>query len=235
MERRSNNSYEEGEDFNYWPSFSDMMLSIVLILVVIMFLSSVYLSKGMVDPKEMIKKEKAVIYNIAKLCKSKAICTKTNGDTESEYEISDQGITIKNDLGLQRITFADNILFDKNESTIHLRGQEILLKIGSAFKERIDDIMQIQIQGHADTDRARYGTNMSLAAKRAIAVFDFLKDDLSINPAEHFMSATSYGEYMPVCRKYDEQFNDERLKNCNSNENLKSKNRRIEILLFYKK
>ena len=48
------------------------------------------------------------------------------------------------------------------------------------------------------------------------------------------MSATSFGKYKPVGRDVISDFNLEQLKQANATEELKARNRRIEIVLFYK-
>ncbi|MBF0518559.1 MAG: OmpA family protein [Nitrospirae bacterium] len=235
MEYNSLNSYNEDEDFNFWPSFADLMLSIVLILVLIMFTSIVYISQGKLNLSQVTKKQMEVIHDIAAVSGVDVQCKRQLGDEYNECVIEEQGIAVKNELTLQRFTFSDNILFYSDSYEINEKGKLVLSKVGNEFKKRIKYIGEIQIQGHADTDNTTiHGTNMKLAALRSIAVFEFLRDNVGIDPVRQFMSATSFGEYMPACRKPGDSFDLKRLKECNKNNEDKRKNRRIEILLFYK-
>ena len=63
----------------------------------------------------------------------------------------------------------------------------------------------------------------------------FLEDSVGIDPAENLMSATSYGEFKPVQRSEgDFEFNRDKLLRYNLTPELKNRNRRIELLLFYR-
>jgi outer membrane protein OmpA-like peptidoglycan-associated protein len=58
---------------------------------------------------------------------------------------------------------------------------------------------------------------------------------VGINPAENLMSVTSFGEYKPVQRSEDDSsYSLERLQADNSTAELKGRNRRVEVLLFYR-
>lgn len=75
--------------------------------------------------------------------------------------------------------------------------------------------------------------NLELASNRAMAVFKFLQWGLQIDPAMHMMSATSFGEYKPVTRNENKKFTPEELATANQTEELRAKNRRIELLIIY--
>jgi hypothetical protein len=59
--------------------------------------------------------------------------------------------------------------------------------------------------------------------------------NVGIDPSRHFMSATSFGEYKPVGRsETDLNYSREQILAANANNFLKSKNRRVELLVFYR-
>ena len=155
----------------------------------------------------------------------------------SEFKISALNvkgdITIKNMVTSQRIYFGSNILFEKNESTLKSQGQNVLSKVGEGLKHRLSKVSEIQILGHADT----FGDedfNLDLAGDRANAVYKYFQHNVGINPLENILSATSYGEYMPVTRSYDDKyFSEELLIKANTTSN-RAKNRRIEIVLKFR-
>ena len=259
-------------DFNFWPSFSDLMLTLVLILVIVVFAVIAAFSIGTDDlrveleetKKEMAKvekKQKEIAEAIAEVEKKQEAIIKAIAaaykvqwenvnkwdDTESKtnfFEIPiylENGdyteIQIQNEATLQRYSFSDRILFRRNKYDLNAEGKRTLRVVGHEIKKNLKDIKEIQIQGHADPDRPAddYFFNLDLAASRAIEVYKFLQRSIRIDPARHLMSATSFGEYKPVQRLTDDStYNRQKLMQDNSTRALKAKNRRIEILLFYR-
>ena len=113
----------------------------------------------------------------------------------------DTKILIRNEATLQRYSFSDRILFEPDRYDLKEEGKETLQDVGSRNKKNLKDIKEIQIQGHADPDPPAYvPSNLHLGALRAIEVYKFLQHSIRIDPANHLMSATSFGEYKPVQR-----------------------------------
>lgn len=224
-------------DFNFWPSFSDLMLSLVLILVLGLFLVAAVLNVGTINLSHVEKNQEKVIRTIAR---SFGEVAEDNKKEKDVFVISTSGgkggdIFIKNEPTFQKITFSSNILFPPDGIELNERGRQVLSKVGEILKENIALIREIQIQGHADPTPTYYGSNMRLAAMRAISVFNFLKEEIKIDPAGHLMSITSFGEFKPVQRSEDEnRYNWKILKEHNKTPQLKERNRRIELLLFYR-
>ena len=258
-------------DFNFWPSFSDLMLTLVLILVIVVFAVIAAFSIGTDDlrakvieiEKEMAKVEKEqkeVAEAIAKVEeKQEAIIREIAEEYKVEWEDVDKWkdkesktnffeipiylengdyteIQIQNEATLQRYSFSDRILFEPDRYDLKEAGKETLWRVGEKIEKNLKDIKEIQIQGHADPDRPAYvPSNLHLGALRAIEVYKFLQRSIRIDPARHLMSATSFGEYKPVQRLTDDStYNRQKLMQHNSTRGLKTKNRRIEILLFYR-
>ena len=224
-------------DFNFWPSFSDLMLTLVLILVMVVFVVIAVISAGTIDLKHVERKQVEMIRAIA------AEYGEDYKETQRGYfvipiELEDGNhteISIQNEPTLQRFSFKDRILFEPNEYQLNEDGQKTLLIVGNQIESNLDNIREIQIQGHADPDPPSLPSNLHLAAWRAIEVFNFLQEQVQINPATHLMSATSFGEFKPVQRSIqDRSYNQEKLEVDNSTDQLKAQNRRIEILLFYR-
>ena len=257
-------------DFNFWPSFSDLMLTLVLILVIVVFAVIAAFSIGTDDLREEITKikgematvkeeEKKKIIALAKVEEKqkaliKAIAEAYEVQWEDIYKWEDKEsktnffeiqiyingsytkIQIQNEATLQRYSFSDRILFEPDRYDLKEEGKDTLWEVGYEIEKNLKDIKEIQIQGHADPDRPAYvPSNLHLAALRAIEVYKFLQRNISIDPARHLMSATSFGEYKPVRRSTDDRtYNHQKLRQHNSTRALKAKNRRIEILLFYR-
>ena len=257
-------------DFNFWPSFSDLMLTLVLILVIVVFAVIAAFSIGTDDlraklqeaEKEMAKVEKEqkeIAEALAKVEEKQetlieAIAAAYNvqwedidkwEDKESKtnfFEIPiylENGeyteIHIQNEQKLQRYSFSDRILFEPDRYDLNEKGKKTLQIVGREIENNLKNISEIQIQGHADPDRPAYvPSNLHLGALRAIEVYKFLQNRIQIDPARHLMSATSFGEYKPVQRSVqDSKYTSEKLKRHNSTKALKTKNRRMEILLIY--
>lgn len=223
-------------DFNFWPSFSDLMLSLVLILVLVLFTVSAVLDVGNVNLRHVEKNQEDIIKNIGSAF---GISPETGGKEKKLYIIptspgSEGDIFIKNEPTMQKITFSSNILFPPDEVELNDRGRQVLSKVGEILRKNLKLIREIQIQGHADPSPTKYGSNMRLASNRAISVFNYLKEVLKIDPSQHLMSITSFGEFKPVQRSENEKYYSANiLQKHNLTVAMKERNRRIELLLFY--
>ena len=212
--------------FNFWPGFADLMLSLVLVVLIILFSVSSLIAGGTIDLEKVEKNQDKIVGQIKE-------------SVSGHYNISENrdekaDIYVLKELDRQIITFSDKVLFDSDEYLLKDDGKIILSVVSNAIKGNLDYIQEIQIQGHADTDGgSRYGSNLKLASLRAISVHEFLQSD-GIDPVNSLMSITSFGEYKPIQRRNGEKYIMDTLKQANSSSELKAKNRRIEILLFYK-
>jgi flagellar motor protein MotB len=213
------------------------MLALVLVLLLLLSLFTVVITAGTVNLENVKRRQMGVVNFIAI---SYGVEAEPLPGEKDAYGIAlgrahAYDIEIRNEPTLQRITFSDKILFDKNKYEVNDVGQGVLLKVGAALKTELPNIREIQIQGHADPDQTRsYESNVHLAAWRAIEVFGFLQRRVGIDPAAHLMSATSFGEFKPVTRTADGgEYDQGRLERDNQTEEQKAKNRRIELLLFY--
>lgn len=228
--------------FNFWPSFTDLMLSLVLVVLIILFVVSKMISAGSENLnkaresqqqiKTQIENQIGDKYKIAVISDRNASASSAAG-SEINIKETKADIYLIDKLDRQTITFSDKVLFDSGESVLKPAGYEILNVVGPLIAKNLDNLSEIQIQGHADTvDTDDY--NLQLAANRAMAVYKFLQTAVGINPAEYLMSATSFGKFKPVNRNPGEDFDAAKLKDANATEEMKAQNRRIEIVLFYK-
>lgn len=223
--------------FNFWPSFADMMLAVVLVLCLVLFLISATIAIGTVNLREVEANQTSLVRAIA--ADYKVEPRKLSDTTYGIYfrDQQDPAIEIHNDLNLQRITFSDKVLFEPDHIEIKREGEQVLHVVGSKLRDQLHLIREIQIQGHADTiPSKRYASNVELAANRAISVFEFLKDKVGIQPTERLMSVTSFGEYQSVQRSgQDQPYTTEKLLADNLNDNQRRRNRRIELVLIYRR
>lgn len=225
-------------DFNFWTSFADIMLSLVLVLCLLLFMVAAVISIGKVNLKQIEDNQQNMINSIADAynVKPKPRDKDIFGISFGINEVDD--ITVKNDLNSQTITFSDKLLFSPDKTEINPNGQEVLKIVGKTIIAQRLSIKEIQIQGHADTQKSgRFRTNTELAAMRAISVFQFLQEKVGIDPNENLMSATSFGEFKSIQRGINDKsaYNHERLLTDNADEGSRSSNRRIELVLIYRR
>ena len=236
-------------DFNFWPSFSDLMLTLVLILVIVVFAVIVTFS---IKPEPVKPPDPPIGDIISPEVKANqmAMINAISADYNVESKETDKDIfriqiphdnggyseiLIENEATLQRYSFSDRILFRPDRYALNEEGKKTLLIVGRQIRKNLKNFSEIQIQGHADPDTPGIErSNLHLAALRAIEVFRFLQHEIRIDPARHLMSATSFGEYKPVQRSdKDSTYTPEKLEEHNRTRELKAKNRRIDILLIY--
>jgi len=227
-------------DFSFWPSFADLMLALVLILVLVLFLIIAVISVGTLNLSHVQRKQTEMAAEIAASFggEPKELKKEENGTSVYGISISSEGtydLIVRNEPTLQRITFSDHVLFKQDDHALNPGGERVLKIAGAALKNRLASIREIQIQGHADPDATKhFPSNVHLAALRAIEVYKFLQDSAGIDPARHLMSATSFGEFKPVQREDDAVYDRDKLRKHNETPRLKGRNRRIELLLFYR-
>lgn len=222
-------------DFNFWTAFADLMLALTLVLCLLLFIITAVISFGTVNLQPIKDNQQLMVKSIADNYKVEAKELSKNTFGISINNSSNYDIEIKNDLNIQRITFSDRILFKPDETEINSTGQEVLEIVGNTLRSQLKLIQEIQIQGHADTQKSgRYSSNTQLAAMRAISVLDYFQNKIKIDPYENLMSATTFGEFNSVSRtRSNESYNKEKIEADNSNLESRSKNRRIEIVLIY--
>ena len=108
-------------------------------------------------------------------------------------------------------------LFDSGKADLKTEAKPILNKIGKILNRDADNT--VEIEGHTDSvplNGGRYENNDVLSSYRALAVFNYLKDNASIDPS--IMKHSGRGEYMPIAD--------------NSTPEGRAKNRRVEIKIY---
>ena len=131
-------------EFNFWPSFADLMLTLVLILVIVIFSVYASLAVGTVNLKTERDNQKKVVNEIAA-----AFNVKPDSIGPDKYAISitnktSPDIMIEQHLDVQRFSFSDQILFDRNEFILKPSGITALKVVGGKIKGQLDKIIEIQ-------------------------------------------------------------------------------------------
>ena len=223
--------------FNFWPSFTDLMLSLVLVVLIILFVVSKMIAAGNENLDRARDSQMAIQTQIKNMIGSrytiKIISDRNNKDTTKEIKDSTADINIIDKLDRQTITFSDKLLFDSWKSELKPAGFDVLNAVGPVIRGNLRNISEIQIQGHADIVNTD-DFNLRLASERAISVYKFVQMNVGVDPAENLMSITSFGKYKPIGREAGDKFDRNAVIKANSSSLLRAKNRRIEIVLFYK-
>jgi chemotaxis protein MotB len=190
-------------DVQVWPSYTDVAMNVILILLLYLFTQVVFASQSMPCQQEIRQRMIAMRQVV-----EKAIPASLRAN-----------VTITEDGNLQRFTFADRVLFDSGQAALKPSGIEILRTIGEVFKTRVGSFSQIQIEGHTDDRPIQVGfpSNWELSSARATSVVRFLQDTSGLSP--DLLSANGYSQYKPV--------------DTNLTDAGRARNRRIEIVLVY--
>lgn len=115
------------------------------------------------------------------------------------------------------LTFNGAFLFDSGRADLKADAVPVLNKVGVILARYAE--WDIEIEGHTDSvplNGGRYENNDVLSSYRALAVFDYLKENASIDPG--MVKHSGRGEYMPVAD--------------NATPEGRAKNRRVEIKVY---
>lgn len=165
-----------------------------------------------------LKKEKTVVKEKTKVI-SDLEDTKKKIEAGLKEQIANQQIKIEEIEGKLKLTFIDKILFNSGSTKINEKGKEILLTFAESIREDRDH--NILVEGHTDDVgvgaalKSKFPSNWELSTARSSAVVRFLQEDGSIEPER--LSAIGFSYFKPVAPNDDEEG--------------RSQNRRIEIIL----
>ena len=116
-----------------------------------------------------------------------------------------------------QLTLKGSILFDSGKSELKKEAMPIVQKVGVILERYAEST--IEVEGHTDNvpiNTAKYPSNDVLSSYRALAMFEYLVQNTSLDPAD--LKHSGRGEYMPVAD--------------NSTPEGRAKNRRIEIKIY---
>lgn len=115
------------------------------------------------------------------------------------------------------LTFNGAFLFDSGKADLKADALPVLNKVGVILARYAQ--WDIEIEGHTDSvplNGGRYENNDVLSSYRALAVFDYLTENSSIDPGT--VKHSGRGEYMPIAD--------------NATPEGRAKNRRVEIKVY---
>lgn len=200
MKGRKSYFREEGETSSFWPSFTDMMSTIVLVMLFVALIAFVQSIFDAYEQRE-IKREMAKVASVKKHLSDLI-------QQELEEKVGkDQVVRGPNNT----ISIEGDILFETGSAEVSDRGKEVLFPLAHALEKILmnPDVNEylyiILIEGH--TDRVPYD-NWTLSTERAVAVVKYLHQ---VNPIlaqdeyARYFAATGYSEYKPVTEGTDQE------------------------------
>lgn len=144
---------------------------------------------------------------------------RAGGDPSLGNELGDAlggGGTVRSANGVTTVTLASDITFPPGRAELSPSAQETLGRVAKVIRGR-DDIRQIRVEGHTDTDpikRSGWSSNEALSDARAMTVKRLLA---ARGVPEELMSTHGFGPTQPIA--------------SNDSKEGKSKNRRVEIIV----
>jgi chemotaxis protein MotB len=128
-----------------------------------------------------------------------------------------KGLTVEQRDGKVYVSMENKLLFQSGSWSVGSEGRKAVQQLGSVLAENPD--IAILIEGHTDNvpykGNAQLSGNWDLSTKRATAIVNILRENLSINPEN--LTAAGRGEFAPIA--------------TNDNSDGRAKNRRIEVVL----
>lgn len=191
--------------FSFWPSLTDVCLIMLLVLILLIFVQIIANTETFKLQKIREKQEQIERY------------IKESVGKEALNDIS-----FSAQFEIQRIKFSDRVLFNKGSAKLENKGKLLLTQVGQVLKEYGKLYREIRIEGHTDKDPIHsklYPSNWELSSARATAVVKFFDVDVGIDPENGRLSSVGFSRYLPI--------------DPGDTEKAKSKNRRIEMAIYY--
>jgi flagellar motor protein MotB len=228
---------ERGEytsSVNFWPSFVDISIISVLLLIVLYF-AQLVANAEVFELARIHKKQQELE------CRLKQAIRKD--PALGEEVLSD--IKFTQMFREHQITFSDHILFKTAEATLQERGRRLLATVGSVLLTSANDQIyeSIEVDGHTDDVPIHthlVQDNWALASNRATEVVRFFDKQTHMDPSIISMSAVGFSKFQPRM-SFDEylqkNFDDSAVLGENERQHLhrewRSQNRRVEMKLYY--
>lgn len=152
---------------------------------------------------------------------SNASARTTEAESTKFPELDSMGITYGMRDGNMVISIPASITFASGQATLSKDGQKALKEVAGTLKSKYADA-KYSIEGHTDADpikKSKFTSNRELSLARAMAVLTYLVEESAIKDDKCIVSG--HGQYDPIAP--------------NDNDDDKSRNRRVEIVVHLKK
>lgn len=198
---------DEGEEagLRVWPSITDLALSTSLLILLYVAAQFALSYESTALALEMDERRRLLAQEIL----------------AAVPEAQRAAVTITADGNLQRIAFADQLLFDSGKATLKDTGKVVLTKVWRVLLRQSRLFERVQIEGHTDDQalgpRSPFPSNWELSSARATSVVRFLEGQ---SPKEAgLLSATGYSQFHPV--------------DVSESDAARARNRRVELVVVY--
>lgn len=183
---------EDQQDY-YWPSFTDMMSMVVLVMLfiaVIAFVQAIYTAYDQAEMKQELQQAADIKKHISDLIEKRL---EENVGKDNVIRGPNNTISIEGD-----------ILFDSGSADVSAEGKLVLASLSEGILKILEDpelsqyLYIILIEGH--TDSVPFD-NWSLSTDRAVSV---VKSMFEANPTlskkefAQYIAATGYSEFKPT-------------------------------------
>ncbi len=211
---------EFNKEFNYWPTFSDLGISIIFILIIYLILQQI--TFFLTDAYKLQK---------IKHTQNEFVIELKNGLGKDSSIIS----SIINDDKNQIISFKETFLFDNGKSEFKSSAsKDFIIKVGKVIAKYAEygKLARLIVEGHTDSSPINYDPfgNWNLSANRAVTVVRIL-DEIKIRDAfrqggenmpSRTLSISGYSQYDFIPNSTD------------STKENKEASRRIQFFLEFK-
>jgi len=150
-----------------------------------------------------------------KLKASEELAEKVAEALEESSLSDDIGVTFTSQY--VQLTLKGSILFDSGKAELKEEALPTIAQVAKILERYAEST--VEVEGHTDSvpiHNAKYESNDVLSSYRALAMFNYLVENTSLDPAK--IKHSGRGEYMPVAD--------------NSTPEGRAKNRRIEIKIY---
>ena len=116
-----------------------------------------------------------------------------------------------------QLTLNGALLFDSGSATLKEESLPMMQKLGEILARYSESV--VEVEGHTDNvpiHTSKFANNNELSSFRALAVFDFLAQNTTLDPS--MIKHSGRGEYVPIAD--------------NSVPEGRAKNRRVEIKIY---
>lgn len=175
-------------DNDFWPSFTDLLTTILLVILLVFTLWIFQMSQDVEAGKKEIETARAEIeLSKAKLREKEQIIEKVIGvkasiirDLDEAFSESNLKVDINPKTGA--ISFADGVFFEYNSSVVSTAGKKHLESFVPKYLSILmspnnkEYISQIIVEGHTD-NKGNYLYNLQLSQARSLAVVSTILGD----------------------------------------------------------
>src|SRR5262249_30178808 len=157
----------QSDEVQVWPSYTDVALNIVLLLLLYLFAQVLIASQTtaaarLIEEQELAL-QKEILGNLPENLRN--------------YVSAEAGGN------LLRFTFKDRVLFDIGKDQLKPEGRQLLELIGRTLAKHTSSFRYIQVEGHTDNvvmKSAKFPSNWELSSARATSVVRHLQDAAGI-------------------------------------------------------